>query len=252
MIVEDWIEFLPRPKELLLVWQAPRHVNDRTRWVVGRLRETDAGAVFEYLQEPEFSNFNQGRSQADLEVAGFAGYPAFRRNSPPQAFHENSLEAFMRRLPPPARSDFPDYLAHHRLRPSKAMTPFSILSVTEARLPSDGFSLIDPLDASSEWLDTLIEIAGFRHVRDQGAALNVGDPLDLVAEPSNPMDPRAVQIKAAGSRIGYVNRLQAPTVGVWLASREIACRIARINGRPEAPRAYALLQVRPSNQSIAA
>ncbi len=74
MIVEDWIEFLPRPKELLLVWQAPRHVNDRTRWVVGRLRETDAGAVFEYLQEPEFSNFNQGRSQADLEVAGFAGF----------------------------------------------------------------------------------------------------------------------------------------------------------------------------------
>ena len=253
MIVEDWIEFAPQPKELLLVWQAPRHYKDRSRWVVGRLRETDEGVAFEYIQEPEFSELNLGRSQSELHVAGYAGYPAFDlKKGQRQVFQESALEAFMRRLPPSARSDFPDYLAHHRLKTSNSLSPFSILAVTEARLPSDGFSLIDPLDAKSEWLDTLIEIAGFRHVRETGVALSVGDWVDLIAEPSNPIDPRAIQMKTSGAVIGYINRLQAPTVGTWLTDREVSCRIARINGRPEAPRAYALLQVRPAKRSIAA
>jgi hypothetical protein len=250
----DWIEYPPEPKELLLVWQAPSFVPDRLRWAVGRLRRTDLRPVFEYLQGADFAKLNHGRSQADLRAASYSGYPAFDESKQPEGgFQERVLEAFLRRVPPSTRSDFPDYLAHHQVPRMVDLSPFALLAVTEARLPSDGFSLVDPLDPSVSHADVVLEIAGFSHFQGLKAVLiAVGDPLDLIPEPSNQKDPNAVQVRAADDVIGYVNHLQAETISKWLTSRNVLCRVVRLNGKPDAPRAYAFLQVRPADVSIAA
>ena len=248
-----WIEHPSEPKELILAWQAPPSISDRRRWAVGRIRKINDEVVFDYLRGEDFAALNLGRSPEGLRAAGYSGYPAFDLTKRPDGhFRERVLEAFLRRVPPATRSDFPNYLAHYHLRPSTPLSPFALLSATEARLPSDGFSLVDPLDASACCVDLVFEVAGFRYWQQEGVRAEAGDPVELEPEPSNPNDSRAVQVRLAGRVIGYVNRLQAATILAWLEQREVACWIARVNGRPDAPRAYAFLRVRPGKYSVAA
>ena len=253
MILQHWIEYPPDPRQLLLAWQAPPSapVQDRLRWAVGRVTRTESGAVFDYLNEDEFNTLNLGRSAAALRHAGYAGYPAFDPKRPDaDGFCEHVLEAFMRRLPPSGRADFASYLAHFHIRGDAKLSPFALLAITEARLPSDGFSLIDPLDPSADLIDIVIEIAGFRHLPER--PVFPGQSLQLRAEPSNPNDPCAIQILASDHVVGYVNRLQAPAIGQWLEKRAISCWAARVHGRSSTPQAYAFLQVRPNEHRIAA
>lgn len=252
MTVQLWIEYPTEPKELLLAWQAPSFVPDRLRWAVGKLARSGGGATFDYLKGDEFSRLNLGRSVSDLEKAGFAGYPAFdmvRREEGP--FRHHVLEAFLRRVPPVGRPDFGQYLQHFHIRAQTRLSPLALLAVTEARLPSDGFSLIDPLDPCVDRVDLVFEIAGFRYFVDC-PTLQPGDALGLERRPGNPKDPNAVEVLANGHAVGFVNRLQAPTIGTWLRQRSVECWVARVNGRPDAQTAYAFLQVRPAEQSIAA
>jgi hypothetical protein len=253
MTLACWIEYPSEPKELLLVWQAPPSVADRLRWAVGRLRRIGDGAEFDYLHGDEFAALNLGRSPDALRGAGYSGYPAFDTKKRPEGgFRDRALEAFLRRVPPATRSDFANYLAHYHIRQTALLSPFALLAVTEARLPSDGFSLVDPLDASASCVDLIFEIAGFRHSPRGDAGVAIGDPLQLEPEPSNRWDSQAIQVNAAGRIIGYVNRLQAKTILRWLEERVVTCWITRLNGRPESPRAYAFLQVRPAECSVAA
>jgi hypothetical protein len=254
MIVPHWIEYPTEPRELLLVWQAPlsARISDRLRWAVGRLEKTESGAVFDYLDSEDFARLNLGRSMADLRDAGYAGYPAFdakRRDE--GGFREQVVEAFLRRLPPSTRPDFGAYLVHFHIKPAVRLSPFALLAVTEARLPSDGFSLVDPLDPDVQCVDLVFEIAGFRHIPDR-PSLRPDQPLELEVAADNLKDPNALAVKADGRLIGYANRLQAQTIGAWLQQRSIECWVSRVHFRGDTPRAYAFLQVRPTEQSIAA
>lgn len=251
MTLALWIEYPPDPKELLLVWQAPPSVPDRLLWAVGRIWKVGDEAVFDYLGGEEFAALNLGRSPEDLRAAGYSGYPAFDiRKRPPIGFRDRVLEAFLRRLPPATRADFSSYLAHYHMRMTARMSPFALLAVTEARLPSDGFSLIDPLDASAYCVDFVFEIADFKH--DKNAEIKIGDSLELEPESLNKSDRQAVRLKADGRSIGYVNRLQSKVIREWLDQREIRCWITRLNGSPDSTRAYAFLRVRSLETSVAA
>jgi len=251
--VEHWIEHPAEPRELILAWQAPSAITDRIRWAVGRLAKDQAGFVFDYFDDQPLPRYNRGRGIEQLRAAGYAGYPAFdlgRRHV--GGYRNYALEAFLRRLPPTSRSDFADYLAYFRIPLTTRMSPLALLAATEARLPSDGFSLIDPLDPAADCVEVVFEIAGFRYWQHNAPDLTLDDPLQLEAERSNPHDPDAVRITARGKTVGYVNRLQASTARAWLTSRNLRCWVARLNGRPEAPRAFAFLQVRPAAQTAAA
>jgi HIRAN domain len=244
--LRGWIEHPSEPKELLLAWQAPPTVADRLRWAVGRLKLAEEEISFDYLEGQEFTDLNLGRTFQQIKDAGYSYYPAFdRRKRPEGGFRDRVLEAFLRRVPPISRSDFRRYLEHHHVSNETKLTPLSLLAVTEARLPSDGFSLIDPLDPSSEFVEVVFEIAGFKHFADEPKAFAPGDALDLQPEPLNPYDPNAIFVKRSGRIIGYVNRLQAPTIGHWLTRRTISCSVARVTGPAASPWAYAFMQVRP-------
>ena len=244
--MEAWIEYVDEPARLILAWQAPDPEKDRLRWAVGELSRTTGVATFRYYYGDELTRLNSGRRQDELPASGFRGYPAFDvRNTPSGVFSDGVLESFLRRVPPRSRTDFPRYLEHFRVRSSNGLAPFALLAVTETKLPSDGFSLIDPLDPAADRRDFVFEVAGHRHYPDSRAGLTEGQAVRLARDPTNAHDPHAVRVEADGRLIGFVNRLQAPTVGRWLDARAVSASLLRLNGTPDQPRAFVFLRVRP-------
>lgn len=251
--MDHWIRHPSEPKELILVWQAPSSVEDRLRWAVGRVKAAPSGFVFDYLEEEEFRALNEGRNPQELQAAGYAGYPAFDvKKRSADGFRDHVIEALLRRLPPSTRSDFGDFLAYFRIPSDTKLSPLGLLAATEARLPGDGFSFIDPLDPMISTVDVVLEIAGFRHYAPHASPIALGAQVTLSAETFNTHDPHAVAMSIGGAKVGYVNRLQAPSVRKWLEIRSVNGWISRLNGRPDAPRAFAFVEVRPHRSSVAA
>ncbi|VXA90523.1 HIRAN domain-containing protein [Brevundimonas sp. G8] len=245
-----WFQSPAKPAQLVLAWQAPDGVEDRRRWQVGMLDHQPACPQFRYFEGSEFEALNAGRSIEDMRRQGFVSFPAFDY-TPGKIFTENVMSTFGRRLPPSTRSDFSKYLEYFSIPSDQAPTGLTLFALTEARLPGDGFSLVDPLDPDLVSGEVSFEIAGFRH--EAGTSIpEVGQSLRLVPEPTNVHDKDAVQVFLGDHRIGYVNRIQAPVVGQWLNTREVECIVLRFNGRPGAPRAYALLRLSPRLNTLAA
>jgi len=237
---------------LILSWRAPEDAEpDRHRWAAGELIHSFGETTFHYYDGAEFAAMNGGRDVVALRQAGFLGYPAFTY-APGAVFRDQVLEAYLRRLPPRARTDFPRYLEHFRIKESASVSAFALLGLTEAKLPSDGFALVDPLNPHATECDLVLEVAGHRHYRADCLDLEPGQRVDVVAEPDNPHDADAVRFDVGGKKIGHVSRFQARTVGAWLKSRKVEGWLIRLNGTPTTPRAFVFLQVRPVRQRVAA
>jgi hypothetical protein len=249
--LEHWIEHPPEPQVLVLVWRPPFGEKDRVHWAVGELARTEQGAQFRYYGGAEFARANGGRTEDMAHAAGFRGYPSFDL-SPEARFEQHALDAFLRRLPPRSRADFPAFMEHFRVPDARALSDIALLGVTAAKLPSDGFALIDPLDPAADRCETVLEVAGHRHYPASQAHISVGDLATLVPEPDNPHDPQAVRIDVGGQAIGHVSRLQAATVGSWLSNRQVQAWLLRKNGTADAPRAYIFVSVSPRSQLAAA
>lgn len=238
-----WIEHVHEPKRLLLAWQAPDIVGDRQRWAVGELTRVSGDARLRYFVGDEFSALNFGQPFEKISGYGYRGYPAFPLEG---KIHEtNVLEAFMRRLPPRNRSDFGRYREHLRLRPETEISDFALLGLSEAQLPSDGFSVVDPLSADVAQCELISEVAGYRYYAKAHPQPELGQPVDLLPEPDNSFDPNAVMVQVGEGKLGYINRLQAPAILEWIRQDRASAMIARLNGRPDRPRAFIYLAAKP-------
>ena len=69
-----------------------------------------------------------------------------------------------------------------------------MLGYTEAKLPNDGFSLVNPLECQGDHFDLMIEIAGFRYYLDEHPPVQVGEVVSFKPEPTNEHDPNAVMV----------------------------------------------------------
>jgi HIRAN domain len=249
--MENWIEHVAEPRRLFLAWQAPDHVGDRFRWAVGMLETRGDVCTLRYFGEgPEFRSLNQGRAYDELLACEYQGHPAF---SLKREVHDRGvMAAFMRRLPPRSRPDFDEYKRQFRPRSDFGLSDFALLGQTEAKLPSDGFSVVDPLDAQMDWCELMLEVAGHRYYARDALGIFIGQPVEIKPEPDNLRDPNAVQVCADSRRIGYINRLQAPTFLSWLSENRVTGVIERLNGNPERPRAFIFVRVRPARAHAAA
>jgi hypothetical protein len=151
------------------------------------------------------------------------------------------LAAFMRRLPPRSRADFTQYLEGLRLASSN-LSDFALLGYSEAKLPSDGFSLVNPLDDAGTPNEFLLELARYRHHEPSLVKNDIGASVDLVPEPTNAFDPNAVAIQYGLRTIGYINRLQAKVVGKWVQQNRASAVLEKLNGTPNKPRAFIFLR----------
>jgi hypothetical protein len=161
------------------------------------------------------------------------------------------MTAFRRRLPARSRSDYPDYLEHYRLDQRTEISDFALLGLTGAKLPSDGFSIVDPLDDPRPARDLFLEVAGFRHY--VGASpVTEGAAVTFEPDPSNAYDSDAVAIRTGGRTVGYVNRLCTGAFNTWIREGRVEGRIERVNGRPGHPRAFVFAQVEPRLERVTA
>jgi hypothetical protein len=248
MMMQHRIEHLQEPQRLYLAWQAPDRFGQRFRWAVGVLSRNEAGCSLRYLESgPEFESLNCGRGLDEAKKLGFSGYPGLPLKD--RIYGDGVLEALMRRAPPRDRADFSAYLDQFRLSQATQISDFALLAYTGAKLPSDGFSIVDPLDADVDTCERLIEVAGHRYHRTD---LRVDEAVTFQPETNNEADASAVAIYRGGDRIGYVNRLKAPAFRAWLRTRTVTGVIDRVNGTQERPRAFIFVSVRPTHQAAAA
>lgn len=246
------IETPNAPSKLILAWEAPKTSVDRTRWAIGELNATPSGAEFHYYLGVEFSEKNCGREYQKLLDAGYVGFPSFYPADKPQVFSVDVITAFRRRLPPEKRSDFQQYLMHYGLDVAAEVDDMTLLGVTGARLPSDGFELVDPLTARLEQFEVAVQIAGYRHYLDNARDLKEGAKVLLNFDSENQYDPCAIAFTFDGKVIGHVNRLQVEGLRWLMDERSIEAYVQRFNGTSSYPRAYVYLKVRPGHHRYAA
>ena len=232
------IENLVEPHRLNLVWQGPDGAN-RTRRGVGELVRVGTDVRFRYLE-------NSPDYQAALET-GFDGYPAFKLKK--QEHTGDVLPILMLRLPPRSRRDFGDYLERLRLSPNADISDFALLGYSEAKLPGDGFSIINDFVEFIPPFEFVTEIAGFRYYSGMEMTIRetIGQAVRLEHEPSNKHDPNAIRVLIRGQQIGYINRVQAPTLLRWLADGSIEATIDGINGTGSRPLVYLFVSIRSDN-----
>ncbi len=231
--MEHWIQTICEPQRLLLAWQGSDPDGERKRFAVGELLLKGEECALRYLS---------GDEVARARALGFSGYPAFDFG---QVEHRKGvLAAFMRRLPPRTRADFDAYKAQFRLQSGLSISDFALLAYTEAKLPSDGFAIVNPLTDVCGPCEFLLEVAGYRHYAGRlKEPLSVGQGLQFVAEPSNEWDPNAVRVEANSELVGYVNRLQAAAFLRWIKQGVVDGFVERLNGNAAKPRLFTFVSV---------
>ena len=227
----NWIQHICEPNRLILAWQAPDAVGERRRFAVGAIVRSGADCVLKYFANKEVD---------EAKALGYAGYPAFKLD---EREYKGALATFLRRLPPRGRPDFAAYAEHFRLQADVKLSDFALLAYTEAKLPSDGFSIVNPLDDVQQPCEFVLEVAGYRHYA-KNVEIKIGEVVEFVAEPTNKWDANAIAIKAHNEIIGYVNRLQTSAFHRWLRENSLVAAIERINGREDRPRSYIFVWVR--------
>lgn len=231
------IKNLIEPTRLLLCWKSLQ--SKKKNYLVGEIvAKGDLLLLRYYLDREDFS-------EAKLE--GFIGMPAFQPDKQPQeGFHQGVKEAFLRRVPPRARLDFPQYLEKHGLSLHPSISDFALLGYTEARLPGDGIFLVHPFDNQHGPLELVIEVVGVKNCGDLPPALKQGSELKFVPDQNNIYDRNAIAVLSADVKVGYINRCQTAQFHFWnKAHCQIHSIVHRLNGSQDHPRVFAFVEVLP-------
>lgn len=232
-----FIEHILEPQRLLLVWQGSEGSSRSRRAIAELIRQADGPVQLRYLTDTE--------ELKAAQAEGFICFPAFRKLE--QSYDLGVVDTFMRRLPPRSRGDYAQYLEQFRLRPEMQISDFALLAYTGAKLPSDGFSIVNPLENITTDADVLIEVAGFRHHANlDSKVIRPGESARFLGEPDNPHDPNAVAILVRDQKIGYVPRQQTLAVRQLATAGAIEACVERVNGRPDRPLVYLFATLRPS------
>ncbi len=238
-----YIEHIVEPKRLILVWQEPlTSRGSRLRRIVGELVRED--------NESKEILLRYFHGEEDFELAkrdGFIGFLAFPIKR--KEYNLNVLDTLVRRIPPRSRSDFKDYLENLRIRPESAISDFALLGYSEARLPGDGFSIVNSYEDTTPPFEFLTEVSGFRYHEGMAKEPPSGHLVNFVKEPENKVDPNAIAVMCEDRKIGYVNRAQLSGIHSFLDNAQVNAFIDRFNGTTDRPRVQLFVEVSSSNRS---
>lgn len=236
MFSDRRITHFVEPQRLFLAWNE----QGMSRHVVGELvRAENELVTLRYF--PESNNFK------NAEKAGFTPIPAFRRAD--REYSNNVMDFFMSRITSRKRSDFELYLQTLGIAPEykDTISDFALLGYGEGRLPSDGYHVVNAYSDIDPPVEFVTEVAGlsygsFTHRMDN---ITPGQKVTFCLEPHNPQDENAVRIDMNNEKLGYINRIQAPSVKRWLDhGSTIQGEVFRKNGLPSAPRIFVFLEAR--------
>ncbi|MGN7479175.1 HIRAN domain-containing protein [Solibacillus silvestris] len=184
-----------RPFELWLIWQ---NVETRQRYHVGRLLFQDGVYTFKY----ETNGYR--RKLAEALEKGYRPHLAFPHTN--KVYRSKTLFGpFARRVPDHRRPDY-DCLLQELGLPADS-TEMDVLRATGGILATDSYEFVAPIFVENQLFDLEFFVAGWRyyggeHIIDQ---LQRDQYVDLLLDPTNPEDPKAVLVKSAnGEKLGFI------------------------------------------------
>ena len=207
-----------RDDYIYLVWQEPK---TRSRMVVGELKRQD-GFIFFYTQ--------------DYKKAKEMGWGMLRPFPEEKIYRSDRMfPVFSCRLPDPKRRDIDSILKEYGM---EEYDEYDLLKKSGAKLPIDSYEFIDPIFPDDESVTRNFFVSGVRHAaqcdgEDCGLmdVVDIGDELELVLEPENPVDKFAVAIYTQiGDKIGYVPAYYCEQVTHRLEMRmTYLCEVLEVN-----------------------
>jgi hypothetical protein len=222
-------------RRLRVIWQGPT----REFHQVGVLTlpaELDAGVFrFEYAHP------------LPVDFHPFLAFP-----DPDRTYEARALFPFFgNRVMSAERPEFEDHLAALGLTREQA-TPFEMLARTSGQRTTDAVQVVpEPLADADGTIRQLFLASGVRYWPDVESALarlHPGDALELVDDPGNDHDPRAILLHSrTGQRVGYIPSYMLDEVHKLREERALAVTVVRANG-PEVPwhlRLLCQLEARP-------
>lgn len=187
---------LTAQRRFRVVWQKPA---SRRLVHVGDLEASTANFRFEYTVDAEL----------DDDFVPFAPFPKYKKTYTSPIMFEFFSE---RTTLTSDRNRAPTLSEALGLTGDKA-TPVELLSRSWGSSPHDTIQVIpEPIRLDDEHDELIFPVSGVRHSQPEDpdalsqfvASLRRGDKLELVEEPANPENPRAIRIERAGREVGYV------------------------------------------------
>jgi len=204
---------------LYLIWKDPE---SRRNFTVGALTK-NGGYEFQYGFE--------------IEKAMGEGFQLLTSFNDINRKYMSSIlfPAFSSRLPDRKRRDIKMILSKYGL---EQYDEYNLLKKSGARLPIDTIELIDPIFEDEEIIDRFFFIAGPKYylgcegeLCDKAISLEVGQPVELIEEPDNAVDPDAIKVlDLQGNHLGYVPRYYNKSIKSSMARGiSFACTVAEFN-----------------------
>lgn len=212
----------PDRREYRVIWQDP---DSRSLVHVGWLEFTGAEFVFSYTDE--------ARTRA-----GFEPFPAFPTLD--QIYRSPALFPFFAaRIASAADSGFEAVIDALGLSKEQA-TPAELLARSSSESPHDTIQVVpEPVELPDGTLVRRFLVSGVRHVDEQRPErvsraverLEPGRELRLAPEPSNPAQPRALQLAAGRTVVGWVPTYLLDEIHDYLAQgHQLKFEVERANG----------------------
>lgn len=203
---------------LLLIWKDPE---TRRNFSVGKLTKSTK-YTFEYCSE-----------YTHAETYGWSKLDAFPDDKVYES--ETLFPIFASRLPDKKRRDINRILEKYEL---VEFDEFELLRKSEARLPIDTYSFIDPIFSDEQTIQRDFFIMGVRHhapCEGKDCSLlpniSIGDELIFEKEPENEFDVNAIKVQTYDDEVlGYVPRYYNKAILERLnKNMTYSCKIIDIN-----------------------
>jgi hypothetical protein len=200
--------------KLILMWSNP---SSKENCKIGILSKQDDGYSFYYLKENVIRAYDDGFTL-------LAGFPDLDR----RYFSQNLFSVFERRIPNKKRKDFRSVVERFELLDVEDLN-WEYLRITKGRLATDRLFFLEPIQIIKNMIVVEFEIAGWNYLENKEEViekLSVGQCLELLLEPTNPVDPCAVVLTIADDRstkLGYIPKPYNEYICFWM-SRKIKFR----------------------------
>jgi len=229
-----FINNIIEPDILYLVWQAGISTpGERTNRIVGELIRNNDIVNLRYCVERD--SFKEAYYKYS-----FQGYMPYDIRKEP---HLDVMEVFSRRLVSKKRSDYVKYLESIRINSNIAMSDFSLLGYSEGRVDGDRFSIINPFTNIRKNVQFLTKVVGVNYVFNKRSPIYIDDIVILKKEKENAFDKNALAIIYNGEKIGYINRILAPQLNMWLDEAKVQATIEKVIKTDESIKIYLYIDI---------
>jgi hypothetical protein len=192
---------------LILMWSNPV---TKANCKIGLLSKKQTGYQFRYLKDEVRSAYDDGFTN----LAGFPDLEAVYQS--PKLF-----SVFERRIPSPSRKEFKEVINRFQLTELDDLD-WEYLRVSKGKLATDRLFFLEPIKIQKNVIHLEFEAAGWKPLNQEQNLIDKvtrGQQLDLLVEPDNPVDPKAIQLMTRGNpplRIGYVPKPYNDAIHFWI------------------------------------